>query len=310
MKRYVGRIALVVVLFLGIAAVALKIHLDRHYFDGVKPESVPTVRLGTQETTDNSTKTNFYFRGYRNLEVPALLITPTRQPPPYPCVVFLHGIGDNKDFLPSYGLDKAFTDAGYALATFDQLTCGERKLRGRSWYEQAEAFRVRTAHTVGDTLRLVEYLCTLPEIDKARLYLCGASFGAMSGAIAAAMEPRFRAVVLVYGGADWFKILSAPFIRAEIGAIWPAMLPIAWYFGSVFDPSRYVGEIAPRPILFQNGKADPIITPAAARVFQEAAHEPKKVLWYEGEHLGTTRDLDMALALRVLRDALAFLQEN
>ena len=42
---------------------------------------------------------------------------------------------------------------------------------------------------------------------------------------------------------------------------------------------------------------------------QDAAKEPKTILWYEGDHLGKTRDLDMPLVTRVMNDTLRFLQE-
>jgi fermentation-respiration switch protein FrsA (DUF1100 family) len=77
----------------------------------------------------------------------------------------------------------------------------------------------------------------------------------------------------------------------------------------VSDPVHYIAEISPRPILLQNGKADTVVAPAAAQALQDAARQPKTILWYEGDHLGKTRDLDMPLTTRVLADALKFVQE-
>jgi hypothetical protein len=47
----------------------------------------------------------------------------------------------------------------------------------------------------------------------------------------------------------------------------------------------------------------------AAQALQQAARDPKKIIWYEGDHLGKTSDLDEDLTMRVLTDALAFLKE-
>jgi fermentation-respiration switch protein FrsA (DUF1100 family) len=105
------------------------------------------------------------------------------------------------------------------------------------------------------------------------------------------------------------KLLSAEMIRNELGQWGPVAKAIAWYFGSVFDPVKYVGRISPRPVLLQNGKADTVVAPAAAQALQDAARPPKTVLWYEGDHLGKTRDLDMPLTTRVLADALKFIQD-
>ena len=187
---------------------------------------------------------------------------------------------------------------------------GERKLKGKSAWSEAAAFRVRAAHTVNDTRRLIDYLVTRPDIAADRIYLVGASYGAVTGSTAAAFDRRIRAVVLTYGGGNLRKLLSADVIRDEIGNWALPVSLVAWYFGSVADPVHYVGRISPRPILLQNGKADTVVAPAAARALQEAARPPKTILWYEGDHLGKTRDLDMPLTTRVLTDALKFIQEE
>ena len=187
---------------------------------------------------------------------------------------------------------------------------GERKLKGKSAWSEAAVFRVRAAHTVNDTRRLIDYLVTRPDIAADRIYLVGASYGAVTGSTAAAFDKRIRAVVLTYGGGNLRKLLSADVIREEIRNWALPVSLVAWYFGSVADPVNYIGRISPRPILLQNGKADTVVAPAAARALQEAARPPKTILWYEGDHLGKTRDLDMPLTTRVLTDALKFIQEE
>ena len=48
---------------------------------------------------------------------------------------------------------------------------------------------------------------------------------------------------------------------------------------------------------------------AIRRPREDAARQPKTILWYDGDHLGKTRDLDMPLTTRVLADALQFIQD-
>jgi dienelactone hydrolase len=298
---------LAAVLLLGLAG--LKLYLDITYFRGYDPRRAPAVRTASEEVTPAYRWTKFYFDGNRGEPVPAVMAAPKSGTGPFPCVIFLHGIGNDKEFMRRHKLDEPFTTAGYVFVCFDQLTRGERKLKTKSGREQAEAFRVRPAYTVNDTRRLIDYLVTRPDIATNRIYLCGASYGAITGSIAAAMDERIRAAALIYGGGDLQKLLSADMLRDEIGN-WalPARL-LVWYFGSVFDPVHYVGRISPRPVLLQNGKADTLVAPAAARALQEAAREPKKIIWYEGDHLGKTRDLDMDLTTRVLTDTLNWLHE-
>lgn len=299
-----------VFLLLIIAALAgWKLYLDATYFDGYDAQAPLNVQIAEEKELPAGQWSMFYYNGFRGDRVPAVMLRPKGGTQPLPCVIFLHGIGDDMNFMSRHKLDEPFVQAGYAFVCFDQLMRGERKLKDKSKTAEAEAFRVRAAYTVNDTRRLIDYLMTRTDIATNRIYLVGASYGAITGSTAAAFDERIRAVALIYGGGNLNKLLSAEMIRNELGQWGPLAKGIAWYFGSVFDPVKYVGRISPRPLLLQNGKADTVVSPAAARALQEAAKEPKRILWYEGDHLGKTRDLDVTLATRVLMDALEFLQE-
>ena len=287
----------------------LKLYLDAKYFRGYDPSAPLNVEVAEEKEIPACKWTKFYYSGFRGDRIPAVLATPKDSPGPFPCVIFIHGIGDDKEFMRRHQLDEPFVKAGYAFVCFDQLMRGERKLRDKSGLAQVEAFRVRAAYTVNDTRRLIDYLQTRPDIATNRIYLCGASYGAITGTTVAAFDQRIRAAVLIYGGGNLRKLLSADVVREEIGNWRFPFYAIAWYFGSVFDPLKHVGRIWPRPVLLQNGKADTVVAPAAARALQDAAKEPRRILWYEGDHLGKTSDLDVSLATRVLMDALRFLQE-
>ncbi|HRZ39223.1 MAG TPA: hypothetical protein P5534_22990, partial [Candidatus Paceibacterota bacterium] len=47
-----------------------------------------------------------------------------------------------------------------------------------------------------------------------------------------------------------------------------------------------------------------------ARALQEAAREPKTIRWYDGDHLGKTRDLDLPTVNAVLAEAVSFLDRE
>ncbi|MCX5759309.1 MAG: acetylxylan esterase [Candidatus Hydrogenedentes bacterium] len=293
-----------------LAAVSWKVYLDATYFKGYDPKAPLNAQVRETVDTPYCTRVSLFYDGMDGQRVPTWLELPKEGKWPFPCIVFLHGIGDDKEFMAHYHLDETFMKAGFAFVTFDQLMQGERKLRHASGLQQAATFRVRAAHTVNDTRRLIDYLQTRPDIARDRIYLCGASYGAITGATATAFDPRIRAAVLTYGGGNLRKLLSADLIREEIGAWRFAAYAVAWYFGGVFDPVRYVGRISPRPVLLQNGLADTIVSPAAGKALQEAAREPKRIMWYEGDHLGKTSDLDIPLTMKVLGDALTFLSEQ
>lgn len=303
--KVLGVIAVLAVLLLA----GWKWYLDKTYFRGYDATAPLNFQLAEEKETPAYHLTKFSYAGFRDGQVPAVLATPKDAAGPFPCVVFVHGIGNDKNFMAKHGLDEPFVKAGFAFVCFDQLMRGERKLKSKSGWAEAEAFRVRAGHTVNDTRRLIDYLMTRPDIATNRIYLVGASYGAVTGSTAASFDERIRAVVLTYGGGNLRKLLTGEALHNEI-KLWslPAAL-VVWYFGSVADPVNYIGQISPRPILLQNGKADTVVAPAAAQALQDAARQPKTILWYEGDHLGKTRDLDMPLTTRVLADALKFIQD-
>ena len=306
MKRRIGYALLAGVLLLLLGLTVNKVVGDARYLDGYEAEMPLNAIASPLESMED---------GYRRMEavfmsqpgdlVPTVITLPETGEGPFPCVVFLHGIGQRKDFLDEITLP--FNEAGFAMASFDQYMRGARSLsREASVFEEIGAFRDRAARTIIDTRRLVDYLETREEIDSERIYLVGASYGAITGATAAAFEPRYKATVLVYGGGGIGKLLNAPAIRNEIGPLVYLARPLAWYLMSKVDPLHYAGDIAPRPVLIQNGDHDQLISNASAYALQEACGEPKDIIWYESDHVG----LDEAQTQQVLDDALDWLLEH
>ena len=74
----------------------------------------------------------------------------------------------------------------------------------------------------------------------------------------------------------------------------------------VADPIHYVGQISPTPVYFQNGKHDVLVPAAAGKALQDAAKEPKKITWYESDHVG----IDIEQTKHVLEDGLKWLLEQ
>ena len=210
--KVLGIMAALGVLFLA----GVKLFLDATYFSGYDAKAPLNVQIAEEKETPAYQWTKGYYSGFRGDRVPAVLATPKAAPGPFPCVIFLHGIGDDKEFMARNKLDEPFVKAGFAFVCFDQLMRGERKLKVNSKSAQAGALRVRAAYTVNDTRRLIDYLVTRPDIAPERIYLCGASYGAITGTTATAFDQRIRAAVLIYGGGNLRKLLSADVVREEM----------------------------------------------------------------------------------------------
>jgi fermentation-respiration switch protein FrsA (DUF1100 family) len=65
-----------------------------------------------------------------------------------------------------------------------------------------------------------------------------------------------------------------------------------------FEPARFVGAIAPRPVVMINGVDDPQIPAAAVRALHDALREPKEQIWLRTGHLMP----DDTLLIRALVD--------
>jgi dienelactone hydrolase len=295
-----------------------------------------TTEVNKETPAKGYTITRFTFDGYQGEKIPTLMSMPTQhRAKKLPVIIFLHGIGQNKNFLKE--ITSPFNQVGFTLVCFDQYTQGERKLRGgHSFLARCKAFAQRAAKTINETRRLIDYLSAHPDIDPQRIYLVGASYGAVTGSIVMARDKRLRAGVLVYGGADYRKLLNSyanhlgvaaalglidgrnlnpekpplpkltPAQERKVGVVLGCIIPIARYFLGAADPIHYARQISPTPVYFQNGKYDVLVPTAAGKALQDAAREPKKITWYESDHVG----INLEHTKRVLEDGLKWLLEQ
>lgn len=283
---------------------AFKAAWDARYYAGYAADLPLGAVIEESTLLPDYRRERFVYTGLPDTRVPGSLALPIATDPPYPCLVFLHGIGQDKTFLDD--IAAPFVHAGFAMVTFDQYTRGERRLPpDASPLREALALRRRGALTVIETRRLLDYLVTRPDIDPGRIYLLGASFGAITGCTAAAFDPRLSAVVLTYGGGDFSLLLPSEQARQALGKWTPLAAWAVSHFLAPADPVRYVDRIAPRPMLFQNGTRDTLIPPAAAQALFDAAREPKDLVWYDSDHIG----LDKTQVQRVIADTVAWLKQ-
>jgi dienelactone hydrolase len=313
-----------------------------NYFDNYDPSV--SLRVSVGETTQvnratpetSYTITQFTFDGYKGEKIPALISLPISHPGKrIPAIIFLHGIGQNKNFLKE--ITAPFNQAGFAFVSFDQYTQGERRLGVRkSLLADLEAFVERPAKTVNETRRLIDYLQARPDVDPRRIYLVGASYGAVMGSTVLAKDRRLRAGVMVYGGGDFNKLVDSeanrlgvaaalglidgknlnpekpplpklsPAQDRQVGLVLGLVKLLASQLLGVADPIRYASQISPTPVYFQNGTHDVLVPAAAGKALQDEARDPKKVSWYESDHVG----IDREQTLHVLEDGLKWLLEK
>jgi fermentation-respiration switch protein FrsA (DUF1100 family) len=145
------------------------------------------------------------------------------------------------------------------------------------------------------------YLARRGDVDTTRIALAATSFAVPFATIAAAADPRFRNVALIYGAGDLPSVLAANLSMRPRAlrrpAAWIATRPFA-----DFSPERFAGHIAPRPVVMVNGVDDPQMPTGAVRRLYDAARQPKAVIWLRTGHLMPT---DSALIRALVDTALA-----
>jgi cephalosporin-C deacetylase-like acetyl esterase len=134
--------------------------------------------------------------------------------------------------------------------------------------------------------RAADVLEDRDDVDPQRIAVVGHSFGAMMGAVAASIDPRFKAAVFEAGLLGMsIHIGTSPHpwaqgVRKQLGAGLAHYLEVI----SVVDARHYVGQAPAIPKLFQSAWYDPGVPHEDALKFYEAATGPKELKWYDTAH--------------------------
>jgi dienelactone hydrolase len=134
--------------------------------------------------------------------------------------------------------------------------------------------------------RAVDVLEAREDVDRGRIALVGHSFGAMMSAVAASIDPRFKAAVFESGLLGMsIHIGTSPHtwaqgMRKELGTGLQHYLEVI----SVVDASHYIGHAPAIPKLFQSAWYDPGVPHEDSTKFYEASTGPKKLSWYDTAH--------------------------
>jgi fermentation-respiration switch protein FrsA (DUF1100 family) len=187
-------------------------------------------------------------------------------------IVLSHGYGDNQAQMLPYA--EFLHKAGYSVLTYDMRN------RGRSGGE---------AVTLGaleylDLISAVDYLTTRADVDRGGIGALGLSLGGSTTLLAAANDPRIKAVVddsgfsdapgaIASGFAHFIGLPAFPFasITTEI---------VTWRIGvdvKRIRPVDVVARIAPRPLLIVECMGDRVVPPVNGERNFNAAGDPKSI---------------------------------
>lgn len=189
-----------------------------------------------------------------------------------PGVVFMHGRGGSaRNFLRDA---TALARRGAVVLTIDspfERSTDKTIREGNAGIKDTYDTMVQN---VQDILRALDILVDQYGADPERLAVVGYSFGAQPATIAAALDPRVRALVLMAGLAYPSGLSNDPRVRKTFGAI---------------DTIDYVDNLAPTRLLIQGAEYDSIIPRSELELLYDEASLPKEIRWYDADHdLGET----------------------
>jgi dienelactone hydrolase len=157
----------------------------------------------------------------------------------------------------------ALAEAGYVVLGIDAPCFGERNGQGPDGPQQkggagemtAAKFHLWAGRTlwgmiVRDDLTALDYLCSRPEVDAARIGVTGISMGSTRSWWLMALDDRPRAAVCVACMTRYEELIRAGMLKAHgIYYFVPGML-------KHFDTEAVIALAAPRPMLFMTGDQD------------------------------------------------------
>lgn len=251
------------------------------------------------------------FESEPGVVVPAWVLIPEGRTAPGPAVVAVHGHGYGVDDIVRInadGTDRPTTQGyhddfavelclrGLVVIAPEVLGFGRRRElveqaagpgRSSCWYPSLWGImqgKPLIGRRVWDTLRALDVLAPLPEVNPDRIGIMGISGGGMVALFAAALESRFKAVV-ISGYLSTFRdsVLSIQHCLCNY-------VPGILQDGEMYDIAALV---APRPLLLEAGTRDDIFPLAAVKeAYQHLEHvygelgaaEGLDIDIFEGDH--------------------------
>ena len=217
---------------------------------------------------------------------------------PYPTVCVCHGIPSGNPPDPTDGgyplLAERICHEGFAVFIFNFRGTGasEGNLDMLGWTRDLKA--------------TIDYLSTLPEVDKSHLSLLGFSGGAAVSVFVASQAKRVSTVIACACPAEFafFARLDDPSAVIarfrRINVIRDKDFPRSaeeWISGfELVSPIKHVAGIDPSPLLLVHGSRDETVDVSHAYKLYDRAGEPKELIVVDGAGHRLRRD-DRAMAI-------------
>lgn len=182
-----------------------------------------------------------------------------------------------------------------------------RDLTARHWIRNAPQMRRAILETPSALLLAAQYLYTREDVDPDRVSLIGVSLGVPFTVAAAATDRRLAGAALLHGGGDIRTLFGHAFTESiDPPLLEPAAVLVDWLLAPL-EPTRYAGEISPRPVLMINAAGDEAVPRESVLALYRALRRPKRIVWLETAHV---RASDEAQITDLMDRTLAWMEER
>ena len=234
-----------------------------------------------------------------DLRVPAYLFLPAEAEGPRPAIIVFPGHGtidQTAGLVKSYQRANALelARAGFVTLTMELRGFGKLGALGHLQIDAAARLIGRTWYglLVHDGMRAVDYLLTRPEVDPGRIGATGIGAGGALTMYTSALDDRVQ-VALVNSYLGKYVVMSLDEEHCPCNDI-PGILRYA-------EMGDVAALIAPRPVMFVNGRRDPATSHAARGSFA-IVHQvyrllgvPRRAKLIEPESMGHYYDNQLAV---------------
>jgi dienelactone hydrolase len=181
-----------------------------------------------------------------------------------PVVIFMHGLGGNKEQYPERM--QALARKGLFVVAIDAHLHGERKVPGifpagknlgrlgndySIWVHQSSV-----SHTARDISRIIDALSARSDVDLSRVGVSGVSMGSSTCMVAAWRDRRISVVAGLIGAVDfWYDMTKTP-PGSEQDAKRKALSPRVRQLVDSLNPQDHKAAYAPNALFLANGARD------------------------------------------------------
>ncbi|RKY89999.1 hypothetical protein DRQ09_00025 [candidate division KSB1 bacterium] len=292
MIKKVSRLIIIPVLVIITVAIIIIIeYIKKDYIEIFRKSkgSIVDVKEKLILVDDTATLSELYLKDDKNREYQYYIRKPlVNSNEVIPGLILLGGMVTGKDVIKLVAEIKEIDRV--ILASMEYPYRGKKKFKnGLELLIHYPEIKAALFNTIPGIMYIIDYLYRDSKLDREKLYLVGASFGAFFTIIAGAVDERIRAVISCYGGGNIGYLMSynlnykPEIINKLLGGFGALLI-------APFEPLKYVNKISPRPFLMINGKSDEQIPLKSVMELYEKAGEPKEIIWLETKHLRPTRN--------------------